>query len=141
MVAGGDEPNMLIFGSRTYRFSAMRISLRRQGGAVSERSVRQCLRNGVDLGGFWPVRPGSDSMLYFALRGPLSASRLNGYLSWEIAVSCSTPGFLPRFWVYLMGSGDLTRAERLIEDILRAYASAGLLSKVQDEAYRNSLRA
>ena len=90
-----------------------------------------------DLNAFWPVRPGSDSMLYHALRGRLSVGKLTPYLSWEIAVTCSTPGFGARWWGMLMAWGDRPHVENLVGQIIAAHVNSQ--EKLRELGYENSV--
>lgn len=71
-----------------------------------------------DLDAFWPVRPGTGNTLRNALTGPLRAPKLSPWLTREIHIATSTPGWEPKFWGILLRWGrDLT----LVTQIHEAY--------------------
>lgn len=56
-----------------------------------------------DLGGLWPVRPGSDPGLYWQLSGKLVPKKYSPAVLREIAVCLNTDGFELHHWCSLMG--------------------------------------
>lgn len=73
-----------------------------------------------DLNAFWPVRPGTDHTLYNALKGTLQPHKLNSaYLTLELAVATSTPGWEPIFWAIILGWGR--NFQSTLDPILEAY--------------------
>jgi hypothetical protein len=76
-------------------------------------------------------------MLYNALYGRLSVGRLMPYLSWEIAVACSTPGFGAVWWGMIMAWGDRPHVENLVGQIIAAHVNSQ--EKLRELGYENSL--
>lgn len=90
-----------------------------------------------DLGAFWSVRPGTDSMLYHALSGKLTIGKLTPYLSWQIAVTCSTPGFGTKWWGLCLGWGPPAAFVPFVDEVIAAHTQSQ--DKIQALAEANAL--